>query len=87
MTEETRQTSETPTAADVAIAKITKIMDVTMMCKMEVPGHPVTVYNTEKSFICPHCGTAVEADLGNMKLDHPKHDLRQIVEKKTIVSQ
>ena len=65
---------------------VKKIVDITMMCKIETPPHPVSINNTELSFKCPHCGTEVTADLPKMKIDDPKHDLRQITEKRTLVS-
>lgn len=65
---------------------VTKIVDITLLCKTEVPPHPVSVYNTELAFKCPHCGTELKADLPNMKIDDPKHDLRQITEKRTVIS-
>lgn len=68
------------------MSNVKKIVDVTMMCKSEVPPHPVSIYNTELSFKCPHCGADVTADLPKMKIDDPKHDLRQITEKRTVVA-
>lgn len=66
--------------------KMEKRMDVTLMCKSEVPAQPVTIYGTGAHFTCPHCQAQVQVDLQQMKLDHEKHELRQIVEKGMITS-
>lgn len=63
-----------------------RYIDVTLMCKMDVPASPVTVYHAEHSFSCPHCDTPLIADVSNMKVDHPKHEVRQIVERDVIAA-